>query len=145
MIADPTAVVTSRPLPQVPLTGVPIDDRSGLSGDAVCGVASAGLRRALDVAARGRDIFHDPFADDLGEPAAAPPRLVLLATDDDEPGQAALRRTGRAWPSTDLLHPVEEVPRGARHAAVLRAALLASRLDVAAVYLGLGTRTIEPA
>jgi hypothetical protein len=28
---------------------------------------------------------------------------------------------------------------------VLRAALLASRLDVAAVYLGLGTRTIEPA
>ena len=75
---------------------------------------AAGLRRALDVAARGRDIFHDPFADDLGEPAAAPPRLVLLATDDDEPGQAALRRTGRAWPSTDLLHPVEEVPRGAR-------------------------------
>jgi hypothetical protein len=106
---------------------------------------AAGLRRALDVAARGRDIFHDPFADDLGEPAAAPPRLVLLATDDDEPGQAALRRTGRAWPSTDLLHPVEEVPRGARHAAVLRAALLASRLDVAAVYLGLGTRTTEPA
>jgi len=106
---------------------------------------AAGLRRAVDVAARGSDIFHDPFADDLGEPAPAPPRLVLLATDDDEPGQAALRRTGRPWPSTDLLHPVEEVPRGARHAAVLRAALLASRLDVAAVYLGLGTRTIEPA
>ena len=29
MIADPTAVVISRPLPQAPLTGVPIDDRSG--------------------------------------------------------------------------------------------------------------------
>jgi len=37
------------------------------------------------------------------------------------------------------------VPRGTSHAAVLRAAVLASRLDVAAVYLGLATRTIEPA
>ena len=73
---------------------------------------AAGLRRALDLAARGRDIFHDPFADELGRPAAAPPRLVLLATDDEEPGQVTLRRTGRGWPSTDLLHPVEEVPRG---------------------------------
>lgn len=106
---------------------------------------AAGLRRALDVAARGRDIFHDPFADDLGEPAAPPPRLVLLATDDDDPAQTALRRTGRAWPTSDLLHPVEEVPRGTRHSALLRAAVLASRLDVAAVYLGLATRTIEPA
>jgi hypothetical protein len=106
---------------------------------------AAGLRRVLDVAARGRDIFHDPFADDLGEPAAAPPRLVLLATDDDDPAQTALRRTGRGWPTSDLLHPVEEVPRGTRHSALLRAAVLASRLDVAAVYLGLATRTIEPA
>jgi hypothetical protein len=106
---------------------------------------AAGLRRALDVAARGRDVFHDPFADDLGDPAPAPPRLVLLATDDDEPGQTALRRTGRAWPASDVLHPVEEVPRGARHSGLLRAAVLASRLDVAAVYLGLATRTIEPA
>ena len=38
------------PLPQVPLTGVPIDDRSGgRSGAAVCGVASAGLRMILTV------------------------------------------------------------------------------------------------
>ena len=35
-----------------------------------------------------------------------------------------LRRTGRVWPSTDVLHPVEEVPRGTRNAAVLRAAVL---------------------
>ncbi len=70
---------------------------------------------------------------------------MLLATDDDDPAQTALRRTGRAWPTSDLLHPVEEVPRGTRHSALLRAAVLASRLDVAAVYLGLATRTIEPA
>jgi hypothetical protein len=106
---------------------------------------ATGLRRALDLAARERDIFHDPFADDLDEPAALPPRLVLLTTGDDDPGQVTLRRTGRGWPSGDLLHPVDEVPRGARNAVLLRAAVLASRLDVAAVYLGLATRTIEPA
>jgi hypothetical protein len=70
---------------------------------------------------------------------------VLLATGDDDPAQVTLRRTGREWPSSDLLHPVEEIARGTRHAALLRAAVLASRLDVAAVYLGLATRTIEPA
>jgi hypothetical protein len=106
---------------------------------------ATGLRRALDTATQGRDIFHDPFADDLGEPVAAPPRLVLLATGDDDPVQVTLRRTGRGWPSSDVLHPVDEVPRGTRHAVLLRAAVLASRLDVAAVYLGLATRTIEPA
>lgn len=106
---------------------------------------AAGLRRALDLAARGRDIFHDPFADDLPDPGAPPPRLVLLSTGDDDPGQVALRRTGRGWPSGDVLQPVDEVPRGTRHAALLRAAVLASRLDAAAVYLGLATRTIEPA
>jgi hypothetical protein len=106
---------------------------------------ATGLRRALDVAARERDIFHDPFADDLDASAGAPPRLVLLATGEDDPGQVTLRRTGRGWPSSDLLHPVDEVPRGTRHAALLRAMVLASRLEVAAVYLGLATRTIEPA
>jgi hypothetical protein len=105
------------------------------------------LVRALD--ADERDVFHDPFADaDDGSAAAAPPaRLVLLATDEDDPGRVTLRRTGREWPAADLLHPVEEVPRGTAHAAVLRAALLASRLDAAAVYLGMANRgtTTEPA
>ena len=56
---------------------------------------ATGLRRAVDLAAQQRDIFHDPFADDLAEPAALPPRLVLLATGDDDPEQVTLRRTGR--------------------------------------------------
>lgn len=106
---------------------------------------STGLVRALDRDARGEDIFRDPF-DDPDGPASTPPvRLVLLATGEDDPGQVTLRRTGRGWPSADVAHPVDEVARGTRHATVLRAALLASRLDVAAVYLGLATRTIEPA
>jgi hypothetical protein len=69
----------------------------------------------------------------------------LIGTDDDDPGQVVLRRTGRVRESADVLHPVEEVARGVRHAALLRAGLLASRFDVAAVYLGLATRTIAPA
>ena len=102
------------------------------------------LVRALDRAATSADIFHDPFQD--GEPPAQLPlRMILLATDEPEPGQVALRSTGRGWPAADVLHPVEEVPRGTAHAALLRAGLLASRFDVAAVYLGLASRTIEPA
>lgn len=102
------------------------------------------LVRALDRAGAGADIFHDPFEDGAAA-EQLPLRLVLLATGEDDPGQVTLRSTGRGWPAADVLHPVDEVPRGTPHAAVLRAGLLASRLDVAAVYLGLATRTIEPA
>jgi hypothetical protein len=110
------------------------------------GAGATGLVRALDRGAAGADIFRDPFDDpDRHGPEAPPVRLVLLATGEDDPGQVTLRRAGRGWPSADVLHPVDEVARGTRHAALLRAALLASRLDVAAVYLGLATRTIEPA
>ena len=92
-----------------------------------------------------RDIFRDPFDDDPDGPATPPAAAGAAGHRARRPGQVTLRRTGRGWPAADVLHPVDEVPRGARHAALLRAALLASRLDVAAVYLGLATRTIEPA
>ncbi|MGI5125665.1 hypothetical protein ACQEVB_02505 [Pseudonocardia sp. CA-107938] len=112
--------------------------------DAADGVTASGLLRAL--ATGTTDIFHDPFADGGdGEVAAPPPRVVLLGTEEEDPVRALLRRTGRDLPSPDVVHPVEEVARGTRHAALLRAALLASRLDVAAVYLGLATRMIAPA
>ncbi len=101
------------------------------------------LLRALDAGAE-RDIFHDPFDDPPGA-EALPVRLVLLGTAEDDPGQVMLRRTRRTKAPADVLHPVEEVARGVRHSALLRAGLLASRLDVAAVYLGLATRTIAPA
>lgn len=112
------------------------------SADIGQGVTATGLLRTLDVAVSARDVFHDPFDD----PAPGPPplRLVLLATGEDDPGQVVLRRTGRTLPDGDLLHPVDEVARGVPHAALLRAVLLASRLDVAAVYLGLATRTPSP-
>lgn len=100
------------------------------------------LGAALDASASD-DIFRDPF-DDLPDTQAPPPRLVLIGTGEDDPVQTALRRTGRDRSGADLLHPVDEVARGVRHASLLRAGLIASRFDLAAVYLGLATRTIAP-
>ncbi len=107
-------------------------------------VSATGLVRELNRAAVDDDIFRDPF-DDAGSIEALPLRLVLLATGEEDPGQVTLRSTGRGWPAADVAHPVDEVPRGTPHAALLRAGLLTSRLDVAAVYLGLATRIIQPA
>jgi len=115
------------------------------AGEVTEEATATALVRALDRGATGADIFRDPFADPDGATEAPPVRLVLLATGEDDPGQVTLRRAGRGWPSADVQHPVDEVARGTRHAALLRAVLLASRLDVAAVYLGLATRSIEPA
>jgi hypothetical protein len=115
------------------------------AGDVGRAAVATGLLRALDRGAAEADIFHDPFDDPDGGAEALPVRLVLLATGDEDPGQVTLRRAGRSWPSADLAHPVEEVARGTRFAALLRAGLLASRFDVAAVYLGLVTRAIGPA
>lgn len=114
------------------------------AGDITRAATLTGLRRAVDEAARGADVFHDPFDDPPGG-EAPPVRLMLLATGEEDPDPVTLRRTGRTWPTPDLLHPVDEVARGTQHAALLRAGVLASRFDVAAVYLGLATRVIEPA
>jgi len=105
---------------------------------------ASGLLRVIDRAARESDVFHDPFDDPDGGAEAPPPRLVLLATGEEDPGQVTLRRAGRMWQSADVVHPVDEIARGVPHAPLLRAGLLASRFDVAAVYLGLATRSIEP-
>lgn len=108
------------------------------------GVTASGLLQAL--AAGATDIFHDPFADDAdGDVQAPPPRVVLVGTGEDDPARELLRHTGHELAAPDVLHPVEEVARGTRQAVLLRAALLASRFDLAAVYLGLATRMIAPA
>ncbi|ANY07581.1 SIS domain-containing protein [Pseudonocardia sp. HH130630-07] len=104
----------------------------------------AGLRVAVDLGERSDDIFRDPF-DDPEPAAAAPPRLVLMGTGEEDPQQVSRRVLGREWPNADLAHPVDEVPRGTRDAVLIRAGLLALRADVAAVYLGLATRaTLNP-
>lgn len=125
---------------------VALADHAGVvahAADIAQAATAAGLRRAVDLATGGRDVFHDPFVDD--EQDRHPVRLVLVGTAEEDPEQVAQRRTGRGWPGADVLHPVDEVPRGTRHAALSRAMLSASRWDAAAVYLGLATRTIAPA
>ncbi|MDN5858231.1 MAG: hypothetical protein L0H84_06360 [Pseudonocardia sp.] len=107
------------------------------------GVTASGLMLAL--AAGPTDIFHDPFAGSADGEVQAPPRVVLVGTGEDDPVRELLRQTGRELRGPDVLHPVEEVARGTRQAVLLRAALLASRFDLAAVYLGLATRMIAPA
>jgi hypothetical protein len=112
------------------------------AADIAQAATATALVRRLD--SGGRDIFHDPFADDAIT-AAPPPRLVLIGTAEEDPLHVALRRFGRDRSSADLLHPVDEVARGVRNAPLLRAGLAAIRFDLAAVYLGLATRTIAPA
>lgn len=109
------------------------------ASDVARAATATGLLRALDGGGGERDIFHDPFDDPAG-PEAPPVRLVLIGTGEDDPGTVALRHMGRDRVPADVLHPVDEVARGVRHAGLLRAGLLASRFDVAAVYLGLATR-----
>jgi len=112
------------------------------AADIAQAATATALVRRLDAGAE-RDIFHDPFADDPVT-EAPPPRLVLIGTAEEDPLHVALRRFGRERPA-DLLHPVDEVARGVRNAPLLRAGLVATRFDLAAVYLGLATRTITPA
>jgi len=101
----------------------------------------AGLRVAVDLAERSAGVFHDPFDDaDPDRDAAPAPRLVLLGTGEEDPQAVSRRTLGREWPNADVAHPVEEVPRGTRDAVLLRAAVLALRVDIAAVYLGLAGR-----
>ncbi|TCK20541.1 SIS domain-containing protein [Pseudonocardia endophytica] len=94
-----------------------------------------GLARAVDMAEREHDVFRDPFDDP--DPGALPPRLLLIGTGEEDPQAVSRMRLGREWPGADVVHPVEEVPRGTRDAALLRSVLLAVRLDMAAIYLGL--------
>jgi hypothetical protein len=115
------------------------------AADLASAISATGLVRAVDLGSTtADDIFRDPFDDPQG-PQAPPARLTLLATGDEDPGQVSLRLTGRTWPNADLVHPVDEVPREVRHAPLLRTAVLAARFVAAAIYLGLATRTIEPA
>lgn len=100
----------------------------------------AGLRVAVDVGERADDIFRDPFDDPAPGAVAPPPRLVLLGTGEEDLQLVSRRVLGRDWPAADLAHPVEEVPRGSRDAVLQRACVLALRIDIAAVYLGLATR-----
>jgi hypothetical protein len=118
------------------------------ASDVAESVRALALQRVL-ANPRQADVFHDPFDDPTeatGSAAAlpTPPRILLLATEDADPHAAVMRRAGRDWPLADTLHPVEEIPPGMPHAALRRAALLATRFDLAALYLGLAGALLGP-
>jgi hypothetical protein len=107
-------------------------------GADVAEAASAtALQRLLNRSAAAADIFHDPFDDPIPGAEAAPPRVLLLSTADDDPSDAVMRAAGRLWPDADTVYPIEEVPAGTRESVLRRALLIALRFDLAALYLGL--------
>ncbi|OLR91109.1 SIS domain-containing protein [Actinokineospora bangkokensis] len=113
----------------------------GTFTDLVCDVADyqqalsrPALHRAAVRAGSASDIFADP--DDLDAPSAAPPRVLLLAV-RSEPGDPLRRLAADRLPGADLVDPAEELTADE----VTRAAVLALRFDLAALYLGLAAGT----
>ncbi|MDD7916555.1 SIS domain-containing protein [Actinomycetospora callitridis] len=94
------------------------------------------LRARLQETSGEASIFADPFDDP--SPAAPPPRLVLLAAREDLAVRRLVADVGARHPGADVLE-IDDVDLAGEGpvADALRAAVLATRLDFTAVYLGL--------
>jgi hypothetical protein len=88
------------------------------------------LHRATIRATSGDDVFADPDDDQGGLL-----RVVLLAIAGDTEAEAARLAATELLPGADLLAPADETPGGPG----VRAAVLALRFEMSAVYLGLAT------
>lgn len=100
-------------------------------------LAQPALHRAAVLASAPADIFRDPFADEA--PLIDQPlRVLLLAVRGDDPAGVSRQAATGALASADLIAPVDEVNGDEP----LLAALLASRFDLAALYLGLASGTL---
>ena len=111
-------------------------------GGALTGaVGIPALAARLDAGARADSIFADPF-DDPG-PEGPPPRLVVVTVAEDRATRRLVDDAARRYPVADVLE-LDDVglagPDVGRVA--VRAAVLALRLDLAALYLGLATGMI---
>ncbi|GLZ38485.1 SIS domain-containing protein [Actinokineospora sp. NBRC 105648] len=92
------------------------------------------LHRAAVRASSGGDIFADP--DDFDSPAVQPPRVLLLAV-RSTPGDPARRLAAETLPGADVVDIAEEITAQEP----TRAAVLALRFELAALYLGLAAGT----
>jgi hypothetical protein len=110
--------------------GVPCD-----TGDYQQAVARRALHRVAVQAGSEADLFADPE-----EQQTSPLRVFLIGTSHDEPSVAAEQAAARDLPHADLITPGEFVQGDA----VLRAAVLAARFELTAVYLGLAAGTPGP-
>jgi hypothetical protein len=97
-------------------------------------LARPALRRAALASNSGRDIFVDP--DD--EPVGMRPRVLLLAVRTGPAAEAARYQAEEMFPGVDLIAPAEEIDADEP----VRAGVLALRLELAAVYLGLAAGSI---
>ncbi|WP_142001782.1 hypothetical protein [Amycolatopsis cihanbeyliensis] len=98
-------------------------------------MARPALLRAAITGTSERDIFADPEDEPM---STAPPRVLLLAVNDGPAADATRYRAEQLLPGADVLAPAGEIEA----AEPARAAVLALRLEMAAIYLGLATGTI---
>jgi hypothetical protein len=109
----------------------------GLTG----AVGVPALAARLDGGTGVDSIFADPF-DDPG-PDGPPPRLVVVTVSEDVPTRRLAQDAERRWPAADRLEldDLELAGPGVGRDAI-RAGVLALRLDLAALYLGLATGSL---
>ncbi|MGP4021143.1 hypothetical protein [Saccharopolyspora sp. 5N708] len=110
---------------------------AGVPSD-VADYPQAATERALHRVAAGIGSEADLFADPEDNSAALL-RVFLVSARHDAQGEVFERAAMRDLPGADLVTPGESV----RADAVLRAAALATRFDLAAVYLGLAAGTLN--
>ncbi|MGW4833864.1 hypothetical protein ACWEOG_40130 [Amycolatopsis japonica] len=96
-------------------------------------LARPALRRAALSGGVDRDIFADPE-----EGAGATPRVLLLSVRTGPAAEAARYQAEDLLPGGDLIAPAEEIETDE----IVRAAVLALRFELAAVYLGLAVGSI---
>lgn len=87
------------------------------------------LHRAAVRATSGEDMFADP------EDHVGGPRVLLLSVERDQVAEAINRRAQAVLPGADVVSAGEETTG----TAAVHAAVLAQRLEMAAIYLGLAT------
>ncbi|RRO12735.1 hypothetical protein EIL87_23850 [Saccharopolyspora rhizosphaerae] len=97
-------------------------------------VVQRGLHRAAASVGSEADIFADP-EDEVG----ALLRVFLISTRHNDQGEVFERSAMRDLPGADVVAPGDTV----RADPLLRAAVLAARFDLAAVYLGLAAGTLN--
>jgi hypothetical protein len=108
------------------------------AGSVAGAVAVPALAARLEAGAAEDSIFADPFDDPGGD--GPPPRLAVVSVREDLGTRRLAEDAARRWPAADPLE-IDDVDLAGDtpgHDAV-RAAVLALRLDLAALYLGLAT------
>lgn len=96
-------------------------------------LARPALRRAALSGGAERDIFADPDED-----AGPTPRVLLLSVRTGPAAEAARYQAEDLLPGGDVIAPAEEIETDE----IVRAAVLALRFELAAVYLGLAVGSI---